>query len=433
MGGAAPRQLTYQAQDPVSISFFGHFGTMNFGNEATLLAIVSRLRLLLPNCRFCCICTYPENVIATHGIHAVPHTVRSVRIWDRQVPLGKRARMAFLGLTEEVRGCIRAWRVLKGTDMFVIPGTGLLTDAFGLSGMGPYGLLKWSLTARLRGCRVVFVSVGAGPVDGRLGRLLLKCALSLAEYRSYRDVPSRDVVEGLGIRTSDDRIYPDLVFGLSPRPLPTPADREGPPVVGLGLMEYFENYSVANPMRDDTYERYLESLAVFVGWLLDHEYDVKLLLGDADADTIVVDDLKALLRERLASNIDERVTDHSIGSIHELLSQLGTTDLVVATRFHNVLMSLLLSKPVIAISFHHKCSSLMSEMELSEYCQDINRMNADTLIEQFQALVQHADEVARMIAQRVEEARSALDEQYELLFGDPIDQPRAPDAATAAT
>ena len=420
-------------QKPTKINFFGHFGTMNLGNEATLLAIVSRLRLLFPNCEFCCICTCPENVIATHEIEAIPHTARSVRIWDRQVPLGKRLRTAPLGLSEEVRGCIRAWRVLKGTDMFIIPGTGLLTDAFGLSGMGPYGLLKWSLTARLRGCRVVFVSVGAGPVDGRLGRLLLKCALSLAEYRSYRDVPSRDVVEGLGVRTRDDRIYPDLVLGLSARLLPTAADREGRPVVGLGLMKYFEKYSVANPMRDDTYERYLESLATFVGWLLDHEYDVKLLLGDADADTIVVDDLKALLRKRLGSNIDERVTDHSIGSIHELLSQLGTSDLVVATRFHNILMSLLLNKPVIAITFHHKCSSLMNEMGLSEYCHDINQMNADTLIEQFQALVGNADDVKQMILQRVETSKRALDEQYELIFGDLTDQPRALDAATAAT
>ena len=81
------------------------------------------------------------------------------------------------------------------------------------------------------------------------------------------------------------------------------------------------------------------------------------------------------------------MTDHPIGSVHELLSQLSATDLVIATRFHNVLMSLLLGKPVVAISFHHKCSSLMSDMGLSEYCHDINQMNADTLIEQFQALV----------------------------------------------
>jgi polysaccharide pyruvyl transferase WcaK-like protein len=167
--------------------------------------------------------------------------------------------------------------------------------------------------------------------------------------------------------------------------------------------------------------------------LLDHEYDVKLLLGDTDADPSVIDDLRAALRKRLASNIDERVTDQPIDSMHELLSQLSATDLVVATRFHNVLMSLLLNKPVIAISFHHKCSSLMSEMGLSEYCHDINQMNADTLIAQFQALDRNADDVKQKILQRVETFERALDEQFELLFGDPVDQPRAPDAATAAT
>ena len=31
-----------------------------------------------------------------------------------------------------------------------------------VSRMGPYGLLRWSLTARLRGCRVVFVSTALG-------------------------------------------------------------------------------------------------------------------------------------------------------------------------------------------------------------------------------------------------------------------------------
>ena len=415
---------------PTKISFFGHFGTMNFGNEATLLAIVSRLRLLFPNCEFCCICTAPENVIATHGIEALPHTVRSVRIWDRQVPLGKRLRMATLGLSEEIREYVRAWRALKGTDVLIIPGTGLLSDAFGLSGWGPYGLLKWSLIAKLRRCKVMFVSVGAGPLGSVPGRFFMRLTLSLADYRSYRDVPSREVVEGIGVRTKDDRIYPDLVFGL-PLPLPpTAAVREGRPVVGLGLMAYSEKYSAGNPM-SDTYDLYLESLAVFVCWLLDREYDVKLLLGDAD--TFVIDDFRAVLRERLASDVDERVTDHPIGSVDELLSQLSATDLVVATRFHNVLMSLLLSKPVIAISFHHKCSSLMSEMGLAEYCHDINQMNADTLIEQFQALVQHGDEVARMIAQPVEEARSALDEQYEALFEDRIDESRPAHAATTST
>ena len=78
-------------------------------------------------------------------------------------------------------------------------------------------------------------------------------------------------------------------------------------------MGYSEKYSIASPRRD-TFERYVESLAAIVGWLLDHDYDVKLLLGDEDVDTFVIDDLRAVLRERLASDVDGRVTDHPIGS-----------------------------------------------------------------------------------------------------------------------
>ena len=416
--------------EPTKISFFGHFGSANSGNEATLLAILSRLRLLFPTCEFCCICSYPEKVMATHDIQAAPHTIRSVRIWDRQLPLGKRLRMAVMGLSEESQEYIRAWRTLKGADMFIVPGTGLLTDAFALSGWGPYGVFKWSLMARLRRCRVIFLSVGAGPVRGAPGRFLVKSALSLADYRSYRDAPSKEVVESLGLRAKGDRICPDLVFGLSPSGRPGPADRQRRPVVGLGLMEYAGKYSVANPMRA-TYERYLESLAVFVRWLLDQEYDVKLLLGDEDIGAI--DDLRAVLREHLRSDTAERVTDCPTYSPQEFLSELSATDLVVATRFHNILMSLLLDKPVIAISFHHKCSSLMSEMGLPEYCHDINQMDADILIEQFQELVRNADNVKQVILQRVETSKRALDEQYEFVFGDFIDQPRAAEAIAAAT
>lgn len=414
---------------PTKISFFGNFGTTNFGNEATLDAIVSRLRFLFPECEFCCICTGPENVVATHGMAAVPHTVRSTRIWDRKLPLSRRLRTATLGLSEEIREYVRAWRTLGGSDLLIVPGTGLLTDAFGLSGWGPYGLLKWALVAKLRGCDVMFVSVGAGPLRSASGRRVVKWALWLAAYRSYRDVPSRELVAAAGLRVEDDRIYPDLVFGLSPPP--TAAVREGRPVVGVGLMEYSEAYSTASPLRD-TYERYVKSLGGLVEWLLDHDYDVKLLLGDRDADSFVVDDLGSALRERLATDGDERVTYHSIDSVDELLSQLSATDLVIATRFHNVLMSLLLRKPVVAISFHHKCSALMSDMGLSEYCQDINRIDAGALIAKFEALVEHADDVERAIAQRVEGARSALDEQYEALFDEPVDGSRPARAATTS-
>ena len=87
----------------MKISLFGHFETLNLRNEATLLAMVSRLRLVCPNWEICCICTDPEDVTARHGIKGVPHTARFRRLWDRRLSLHNRLGMLFFGLSEGVR------------------------------------------------------------------------------------------------------------------------------------------------------------------------------------------------------------------------------------------------------------------------------------------------------------------------------------------
>ena len=109
--------------------------------------------------------------------------------------------------------------------MLIIPGTGLLTDAYGLSGWGPYNLFKWSLIAKLRGCEVLFVSVGAGPIYSTLGRYFVKSALSMADFRSYRDDASMAYLKRIGFRTNGDRVYPDLVFSLPEITIPRDGEK----------------------------------------------------------------------------------------------------------------------------------------------------------------------------------------------------------------
>jgi polysaccharide pyruvyl transferase WcaK-like protein len=402
-------------QKPRKVSFFGHFGSANSGNESTLIAVLSCLRSRLPESEFTCICTNPEVVVTRDGIKAVPITTRVRRIWNGDVSFARRVPMAFVGVGAELRQYARAFRELKGADVLIVPGTGLLTDAFGLANWGPNNLFKWVLSAKLRRCRVLFVSVGAGPLDRTRGRALVKGALALADYRSYRDDASRAYLTGIGIRAARDKVYPDLVFGLPESLLPHGQARSEPTrrVVGLGLMEHLWNYTAADP-RPETHTSYLESLAVFSGWLLEHDYDIRLLLGDAD--TMVLEEFRAVLRARLGSYDEQRIIEQPTGSVEDVLAGLAATDIVVATRFHNVLLALLLNKPAIAISFHHKCSSLMHQMGLSRYCHEIDQIDANRLIEQFLELEQNREMVKRTIAQGVVEARAALDEQYDLLF-----------------
>jgi polysaccharide pyruvyl transferase WcaK-like protein len=400
------------AHNPRRISLFGHFGSLNSGNETTLTTMLAHLRLRFPEAEFLCICTNPQVVAARDGIEATPITVSVGAGASREG--SSRMRRYLRSAVREIGQLARAFKAMRGTDVLIVPGTGLVTDAHGIYGWGPLSLFRWALAAKLRRARVAFVSIGAGPFYSRAGRALATASLSLADYRSYRDPASRDTLSQIGLPAKRDPVYPDLVFSLPEAMLPGTDAREQRPrrVVGLGLIADQRRYSTEDP-RPDAHTAYLESLAVFVAWLLDHDYDIRLLFGDGEDDPEVLDEFKLLLRQRLGTYDEARIVEQA--SSTDVFVALAQTDVVVATRFHNVLLSLLLTKPVIAISFHHKCSSLMRQMNLSEYCQGIHEIDADRLIEQFEILEQNVNTVERTIVAGVRDARAALDEQYDRL------------------
>jgi polysaccharide pyruvyl transferase WcaK-like protein len=397
------------------ICFFGHFGAANFGNDITLQTILHHLRLRYPDARVACVCSGPEALAASHKIEAVPIGRQFIKPWKLRTRLVRLLRKILIGVPSELCRWPAVFRTVKGADMLIIAGTGLLTDSCGLTGFGPYSLFKWSLAAKLLGCEVLFVSVGAGPISSRLGKFFVKSALSVADFRSYRDEASMACLKGIGFRTDGDRVCPDLVFSLPEIAMPDPQEKYGGrPIVGLGVMTYAGMYGAQKPS-DAKYLEYLNNLVVFAEWLLAHDYRIRLLIGDA-TDSSVLKEFKALLRASFKEYDEERILDQAALSVEQLLPQIAATDIVVATRFHNLLLALVLHKPVIAISFHYKCTSLMSDMGLAEYCHDINHMNAGRLIQQFQALEKNAEKLKPLIRQRVEQSRKALDEQYKIIL-----------------
>jgi len=399
------------------IYFFGHFGSPNFGNEITLKTVLYHVRRRLPEAEVACICTGPEALAITQKIETVAISRTLVKPGKLRTRLARWLRKAFIGVPSEPWRWLDAFKTLKGANALIIPGTGLVTDAYGLMAWGPYNLFKWSLIASVCRCKVFFVSVGAGPVYSALGKYFVKSALSLADFRSYRDNASLEYLKGIGFSTNSDRIYPDLVFSLPEAMLPRNGDqRNKRSIVGLGLMFYAGKYSVAKPS-DTTYHEYLKSLVTLGQWLIAHDYDIRLLIGEV-GDRSASDEFKSLLRASLGHYDEDRLIDQPAHSVEQLLPQIAATDIVVATRFHNVLLALVLNKPVISISFHHKCASLMKEMGLSDYCQDINHVNGARLIEQFQELQRSAAKLKPLIRQRVERSRKALDEQYNIIFKD---------------
>jgi polysaccharide pyruvyl transferase WcaK-like protein len=395
------------------IVLFGHFGGDNFGNECTLQAVLYRLRSAAPSAEITCICTHPQFVASNYKVAAVPISGIVVKPWNVRNPIIRFLRRILVGIPSETYRWVKGFKTLRDAEALIVPGTGLLTDVYCLFDWGPYGVFRWSVIAKLCRCKLIFLSVGVGPIQSRRGKALIRAALMLADFRSYRDEATKQYVSALGVQTGRDAVSPDLAFSLPKEVLPPSSSSSGPrPIIGIGLMHYRGEFGdQGNP---SYYSGYFEVLRRFVNWLLTRGYDVALLTGDL-CDVAALQHFTESLKRDSGGEVNGQVIERPFTSVEDLLEQLAATDAVIATRFHNVLLALLLNKPTISIVVHQKSASLMSEMGLSEYCQKFEDLNIDKLVAQFRSLEKNACTLKMQIKQKTEEFRHAADNQGEFI------------------
>jgi len=301
--------------------------------------------------------------------------------------------------------------------MLIVPGTGLLTD-YSSNPMGfPYRLLKWALVARFCRCRLLFVSIGAGPMRHPLTRWFIRAALSLAEYRSYRDTYSKHFVEAIDFATGHDCLYPDLAFSLPPSLFP-PCDAHARPktVIGLGVKEYHGKLGLSGPAAEASNQEFLAKLERLVTWLLEHDYRIRLLIGDTLYDNVVREHLTKVLSMRGLPKNGSDLISASISSVEDVVSELAASDIVVSPRYHNIVLALMLCKPAISLSYHQKFESLMTRVGLEAYCHDIDNLNIDILTENIRQLEKGRDSLREVLRRKCEKYRGALEEQYARVF-----------------
>ena len=62
----------------------------------------------------------------------------------------------------------------------------------------------------------------------------------------------------------------------------------------------------------------------------------------------------------------------------------------MVSRFHNVLLALMLGRPVVSMSYNEKNDALMREMGLAAYCQTLDELDPARLRVQFKSLEREA-------------------------------------------
>jgi polysaccharide pyruvyl transferase WcaK-like protein len=401
------------------ISVFGNFGSGNLGNESTFQAVLQNIRKYLPDADVDCICAGPEAIAATYNITAIPmHPlfVKSELLLNNFI--SKMFRKLFIGIPLEIFRWFKAFKTLRNRDMLIVPGTQFLSDNLSGPFGCPYIAFKWAVASKIMRCNLVFLSVGVGPLSHPLSRFFVKSALSFADYRSYRDDISRQYLLDIGYASTNDPVYPDLAFSLLlPAELRKPR-KIGEPVIAMGVLDYQGQFGPRRPQAptEVIYSRYLKKVSSFVAWLVENFYTVRFVIGDTACDPTVAKDLITSLNDLKINFEKHQIINEPIESVEQLISHLSLSDIVVSPRFHNVVLGLLLNRPVISLSYHQKFSALMVNYGLNKYILNIDNLDIDTFIRTILDLNKNIDKVKPRIEHKVEEFRKALEYQYRYIF-----------------
>jgi len=393
-----------------TVALLGPFGLGNLGDAATQDAAVRAIRRNWPHARLIGVSLDPQDTLARHGLPSLP--IRA----DHSNERGIAGRI--LWVLRELAFAVRSLRALRGLDILVVSGGGQLDDVWGGAGAHPFALFKWTLFARLRGAKVYFLSVGAGPIYSRKSEKLLNLALRLACYRSFRDERSKQLVRDQ-LRLHDPGVVvPDLAHTRFERS--ANADLTGQPleVVGIAPMPHFDPRMSPYPGPDPArFAAYLNKVADFVHWLLrEHTCQVVFYVGEIHQDEPVIDDVMRLLAERGVDIHSPRLQRPPIRTVAELGECLAGTQVFVASRFHSVLLPLSLAKPVVALSYHSKVTEIMRDMGQAEYCLDIDEFQVDDLIQRFETLWANREATCRHLLQVSTDFRRRIAEQYDTVF-----------------
>jgi polysaccharide pyruvyl transferase WcaK-like protein len=295
---------------------------------------------------------------------------------------------------------------MRGSDMLIVPGTQVVSDYNTGPWSWPYDIFVWSLLAKICRVKLLFVCVGIGPVFHPISRWFIKSALRMADGRSYREHASKTYLESLGFFPNGDRVYPDLVFSLPEREVSAwrPAtSRNG--VVGVAVKDYAGAGTEAQ-------EDYLERMSRLVTWLREHGHTVRVLIGDVLYDSGVWEQFVKRLECARTGPGYGRLVAQRILTAEDLLAQLRDCDLVISPRLHNLILSVMLHRPVIALSDHPKLDSLMTELGLAEWCVSLRRLDVDLVQRKFLELEAKREQFRFQAARRAADCREALKDQY---------------------
>ncbi|MDT3698316.1 MAG: polysaccharide pyruvyl transferase CsaB [Thermincola sp.] len=343
----------------------GYYGFANIGDEALLAAIVSALKTEAADLKIIVLSATPEQTATRYGVESVS-----------RLSVGA------------------VFSALRRADLLISGGGSLLQDVTGSLTI-PYYLSIVAI-AKMLGKPVMFYAQGIGPVNGSLGKLLIKLLADKVEIITLRDAASVELLRQMEIRRPVIELTADPVFGLDLQQIAGSTDscagtpiqiQPGRPAVGMFIREW--------PGLDSC----LDALTGMADYMMEQGWEVVFIPMHYPAD---LPPARTAARRMKGSPV---IIEESLG-FRNLARLISSLDLVIGMRLHALIIAAACEVPMLGLSYDPKVSEFMDMVE-QPVLRDLAEINQETLVREIDEIL--ADKAA--IKQKLHEKRTELGRQ----------------------
>jgi polysaccharide pyruvyl transferase WcaK-like protein len=156
---------------------------------------------------------------------------------------------------------------------------------------------------------------------------------------------------------------------------------------------------------------YAEKMALAIVRLLDRGHSVRLVVGDL-ADQGLAVRIARLVGQRRPHSDDDALGVSDADTLSALMTEMAQAEVVVASRFHNLVCALMVRRPAVSLGYAAKNAELLADFGLVGYDQPMRDFDVDLLERQVQELRKRRVDLEPEMTRTLERVRAALVDQY---------------------
>ncbi|GAB6106357.1 polysaccharide pyruvyl transferase CsaB [Fusibacter bizertensis] len=304
----------------------GFYGFHNIGDEAILKTLTQQLRKLDPNVEITVLSHSPEETMSKFGVKAINR-----------------------------RDAFKVFNAIRKSKILLSGGGSLLQDDTSARSIHYYlAILRMGLFLRKK---VFLISNGIGPLIRESNKRQVARVLNKVDHTTVRDDNSRQLLEDIGVDPAKITVSADLVIAMDLQP----KEIGNKILMDLGIIDDSrKRLAIAIRQKDFRTEEKREQLIKLANTLAE-KHSVIFIPFYYKNDTKIYEDIHEYTDSHVYFIIEKYNSD-------EFMSILQNIDILVGSRLHSLIFSLVAEIPFIGISYDPKIESFMDMISMKPIC-----------------------------------------------------------------